>query len=111
MSGSGQGLIDSRTVTLVGRYYYPDSWNLRLVRGTPAMLVRNPKNKVDPCDVEVYVNGTMVGHVARVYAGCLSSLMDNMPPEVHLTGELGGVCGDPGLMVHPDMDIIVSLWG
>lgn len=60
MSGSGQGLVDSRTVTLVGRYYYPDSWNLRLVRGTPVKLVRNPKNKVDPCAVEVYVNGTMV---------------------------------------------------
>ncbi|KAK1859882.1 hypothetical protein I4F81_002474 [Pyropia yezoensis] len=111
MSGSGQGLVDSRTVTLVGRYYYPDSWNLRLVRGTPVKLVRNPKTKVDPCAVEVYVNGTMVGHVARVHAGCLSSLMDNMPPEVHLTAELGGVCGDAGWMVHPYMDIIVSLGG
>eukprot|EP00170_Pyropia_yezoensis_P000062 contig_759_g63 len=89
MSGSGQGLVDSRTVTLVGRYYYPDSWNLRLVRGTPVKLVRNPKNKVDPCAVEVYVHGTMV----------------------HLTAELGGVCVDPGWMVHPDMGIIVSLWG
>ncbi|KAK1861445.1 hypothetical protein I4F81_004029 [Pyropia yezoensis] len=110
MSGSGLGLVDSCTVTLVGRYYYPDSWNLRMVRGTRVKLVRNPKNKVDPSAVEVYVNSTMVGHVARVHAGSLSSRMDNMPSDIHMTAELGGVCGDPGRM-HPDMDVIVSLWG
>lgn len=67
---------------VVGLSFIPDyPSNILALRdsakGAPVQLVRNPDNPYDKNAIEVRLNGTMLGHLAKEVAARLAPEMDN----------------------------------